>query len=361
MFANLLQKIIGKARHKITVSWSDQSVIYNIFRLYELVFGRETGVRIESTTEYIREKERVTLIRKFYTTEAILVHSEIALKQYLKSIVKRMSDTLSFWQWKIDRLIPQFDSLFDSFAPQFAIEGFWTEPATERLPKGYSFAIAFDTFVAGVNGAELNGATYAHTVTGSNPGIASMHNSTPSGDVVTSTTYAGASMTQVTKRFRDGSTLQMLYLYWLGACATGANNVVVTCSVNSDNSRSASSSYSGVSSGAAESSGDNGATSGTALSVTVTTTDAGAVLVGFFQSWDNSTFTNGTNYTARGTTLGSTYGDSVGTSLSPGANAINVTMSSSGPWTGLVMSIATFTTSASSSPVPTLPLMGVGS
>ena len=136
-------------------------------------------------------------------------------------------------------------------------------------------SIAFDASSNGIinPGTVL---TVSHTCTGSNRGLfAAIVGHTT--DSITSVTYAGAAMTQVNKAQTPGG--RFCYLYYLGAPAAGANNIVITLPVSVLIECNAAS-YTGVSqSGQPEASNTNTGSSVTSLSTAVTTTTDNAWVV----------------------------------------------------------------------------------
>ena len=102
--------------------------------------------------------------------------------------------------------------------------------------------IAFDATAQG----KVLGATslsYSHTCTGSNLILfVGINLFNPGSDLVTGVTYGGVALTQLTKQNAQGSEV---YLYYLIAPTTGANNIVISTSSSVD-IRSISASYTGV-------------------------------------------------------------------------------------------------------------------
>lgn len=88
-------------------------------------------------------------------------------------------------------------------------------------------AIAFDNATAGGGVTASTTKTYSHTVNSNTDGILfvfiSMANTN---DLLTSVTYAGVTMTRIAYQYNGAS--DEVYLYYLVAPASGANNVVIT-------------------------------------------------------------------------------------------------------------------------------------
>jgi len=197
-------------------------------------------------------------------------------------------------------------------------------------------AIAFDTYVLGLNVGQINGATWSHTVTGSDPYLFVVTYKNDAATSVDGVTYNGSAMTLLETRARSNYAPQIMYLWGMANPPTGAHNVVVTTTGSDSASSAYSWSYTGVDSIEADNSNaGNGGTN----TVSVTTTDADAVLVGTATNFGDSTITASTNFT--NVRDQSAYrlmiGDSIGTSLSPGSNVFNT--STSGVWAILVASV----------------------
>ncbi len=208
------------------------------------------------------------------------------------------------------------------------------------IPQVSFAAIAFDTFVKGADAINIQGLTYSHTVTGSNPALAVCIFANNSGDAVTGVTYAGVSMTQVAKIVRADYALQYGYLYYLPNPATGANNVIVSASVPITNSTVYSYSYTGVKNAAVENANSAAVSSSGTASVAVTTIDANAVIVSCFMGFNgDTTLTAGTNVTKRANDNYVLIGDSIGNSLASGSNTVSATLTSQ-QWVALAASIA---------------------
>lgn len=89
-------------------------------------------------------------------------------------------------------------------------------------------AIAFDA-ITGVQLTTGTSLTYSHTCTGSDRILFVSANNNTASDYVTGITYNGVSMTKIGASLQGGST-RYTNLYYLVAPATGANNVVISCS-----------------------------------------------------------------------------------------------------------------------------------
>lgn len=95
-------------------------------------------------------------------------------------------------------------------------------------------AIAFDAATdGGNNGGTTNSRTFSHTCTGSDRilFVGFCGDVSPGNDDITSVTYNGVGLSLVGKR-TDDNTSRMLYLYMLVGPASGANDVVISCTNN---------------------------------------------------------------------------------------------------------------------------------
>lgn len=88
-------------------------------------------------------------------------------------------------------------------------------------------AIAFDNATAGGGVTAASTKTYSHTVNSNTDGILFVFISMANiNDLLTSVTYAGVTMTRIAYQYNGAS--DQVYLYYLVAPASGANNVVIT-------------------------------------------------------------------------------------------------------------------------------------
>lgn len=204
-------------------------------------------------------------------------------------------------------------------------------------------AIAVDS-----QGGEIHIASTSHTQsftvgTGSNRKLIVAVETQAVGDVVTGITYNGVSMTQAVKRVSHFSSAFFEYMYYLDAPASGANNIVVSCS-SSVAIGLAYASYTGCATGT-DSTVNSSAASGTTFAQAFTTVadnswtidwiraDAGGAIptastnsfkrtgvtgdVGIILCDSNSAITPAGSYTMNYTSAVSTTWTSVGMSFAP--------------------------------------------
>lgn len=106
-------------------------------------------------------------------------------------------------------------------------------------------ALAFDAASGAsiVNGTSI---TLSHTCTGSSRLLIAAVRDDSGSDTLTGVTYAGVAMTQIAKINHTAASV-WLYMYYLVAPATGANNIVASFSGGAANHQLAGSSYTGAS------------------------------------------------------------------------------------------------------------------
>lgn len=202
MFSRIFEIITGYPRTRVgDVEWNNLYT-YNLFRLWEIFFGRrcssknpgdtirrETSACIESHEGVMRLIEL-----KHYTFESRVVHAEVDFRKWLKSLIPK---------WKVVR-IPVLQPAFGyarglQFAP-------------------YRFAIAKDT------NADINnpsGAGVNYTTTGTNVFMStSVYGNTGDG-TLTGVLYNDVALTGLTAQTVPGSTSFFAQVWLLMAPATG--------------------------------------------------------------------------------------------------------------------------------------------
>lgn len=187
------------------IEWSRRSVVHNLFRMFEYVFGRKRGIRIENRTVQAGE----CIQREFYTLEALL----------------------AFWESEVYSLLLKPKGVWDKLSSVEIIE---LQPITANgvkfNPVGYRFAIAEDgTTTEKADDVSSPDTTTTHTTSGSDRGLLFSTNwgfSSDGGDA-TAITYNSDSLTKEVSRAdynRRGA-------HWsLIAPDTGSNTAQVTWS-----------------------------------------------------------------------------------------------------------------------------------
>lgn len=132
-------------------------------------------------------------------------------------------------------------------------------------------AIAFDFSNKGTTAGNQASLTVSHTCTGSNLALIVAVTTYVNADPITSVTYNGVPMTQISKQAVSGFGINNYqYMYGLLSPATGANNIVVNVSPNSSIDL-ASASYTGVKQSGLPDAFNTGNATGTAVTASVTT------------------------------------------------------------------------------------------
>lgn len=279
-------------------SWSDTSILYNAFRVYEIVFGRKDGIRLEMTSGlYFDEEGRQVVVYQFHTLEAALVHAEHVVRTFFKRF----------------RLVRVYLNV-----PALAPAGF-----SVPSPQPYLFAVAFDAATSGSSTGAQTSYTISHTTTGSNPFITS-YVSTDGGQtsVVSSVAYAGVNESSVNS-LGNASSNSFNGIWCKGACATGANNVVISLSA-SKQIYSINQSYSGAQSSSTPDANATQTDSTSPYQITTTTTRDNA-WVGIFAR-GGSNLTASTNVSFRATPFSTIVGgDSAGVVHPAGAFTQSIT------------------------------------
>lgn len=279
----------------VDFEWHPYLLTYNCFRLWETVFGRRSGVRLESEVQCDTEGNTTV---KFHTWESVLVHFEELVRA-----------------WK--------PFPYKVYVPKLAGGNFFA-------PSPYLFAVAYDTSTRSTTGT-TSPRTWSHTVTGSNTYMyaAGLYEANAASDM-TAMTYNAADMGTAlgTTAFVAGSA--GVETYWdLINPATGANNV--TLSFSSGGAHVGwSMSFSGAAqSGQPDGSSWNGENSASTASYTmnVTVTAANSLLAAILFGAAGNAITAGTNTTVGFDSVGTGEGATVYSSSaqSAGAKTMNVT------------------------------------
>lgn len=237
----LLYYLTGVHRYQPKITWSKTSWTHNIFRIFELIFWRKEGIRLEMTHDPIKG------VSQAHTFEALCALVENQIREVFK-----------FRLPKIKKV----------YIPLFAPVGGY--PVPSKSP--YFFAIAFDNSEAPTPLGPLAAYTWAHTITGSDMLLWVGGRADGTTDRITGITYALVAMTESDAKHALNSSYGFQSLWYLAGPTTGTNNVVVTFSPNAG-WVGFSSSYSGCS--------QTGIPDayGTALGTTADTLDVSATVV----------------------------------------------------------------------------------
>ena len=315
--------ITRTTRQEIIPEWSDKSWIHNVFRLYEMVFGRRVGIRPEMSSA-IDENGIVTYA--CHSLESALALGEQYIREFLTSL-----------RWKPFRIyIPILQT--PQNIPVFA--------------SPYLFAIAFDATTEGDGGtawitSTSNTYNWSHTSTGSNRLLVvgvTIYSTTGVNSVSGITYPAGTSLTKINSIAATLETAnQSTELWRLVAPATGANTITVTLTINNLQYNAASAmSYSGVNQTSPIDSNNTGQslTNAASFSLSTTVVASNCWLTGYvFQR--GGALTAGTGTTLRSPNTGSvTAGSDSNATVGTGSQSLAWTATSQ-TWPGCcVASIA---------------------
>ena len=317
----------------IDFEWRSDSLIFNLFRVCELFFGVPVGVRKTASVVQYEKDGRIVVERAFYTWEALLSYYEISLYSFFRTLK-----------------LPRFE-----FVPVVQLAA--ATPFGPASVPIYSFAVARDVNSAFNNGTGTTTKTFtAVNVTGSNPAVF-IGLTAASSDTATGATFNSVAMAQVGNVQKPVAS-RFAYLYYL-AGTSGNASCAVTFSAEPDFSGGVTSAYSGVASGAADSSNTGTSASASTFSVATTVVATNCWLAGWF-------YTGNTGIAAGTATseVADNGNDNLGfydsnATVGTGSQSLEVTCSVASTWAGAVASFAP-AAAAGASAVRRM-LMGIGS
>jgi hypothetical protein len=267
-------------RYRPEIVWSNGSWVHNLFRLFELIFGRKYGIRKESATSIATGKNGQLIIhREFYTWEALFAHCESVVREFVKL------NSFSF-EWVE---IPKF---------QLVGGGAMDNPSFPLV----RFAIARDASAKAFdNTGFASSVTFNQTCTGSNLTLFLLdHHANPGTRPRATPTYNGTSFTDITSAETNsgGGFAPKMWLAGLIAPTTGTHSVVVGCSSLTDTFNANVISYTGTNQNALSSvfnsyTDTTGSNHSGTVSITISR-DNSAALAAFVVQTDGSP---GTSYT----------------------------------------------------------------
>lgn len=261
--------------------WSQQSWTHNVFRFYELVFGRTYGpngigdtIRKESSTMWTRDG----VYHACHSWESVFALVETLVRGFFRSL-KPIPIRISIPVLQTPQGFPIFAS-------------------------PYIFAIALDATSSAANVNAIS-TTFAHTNTGSNlyMSYALSAATTNTNQTVSTITYNAVGATSIDVQNDNATNNRITELWYQVGPATGANNVVVTYANQPGSFFNVGvASYSGVSqTGQPDAFGKNtsGASNVTSMAKSITTVADNCWIVGAACNLANGTSTAGDS----GTTL----------------------------------------------------------
>ncbi len=243
LLPQILAEITRKPRQRVVegvdFEWSDKSLTHNFFRLLEVIFWRQSGIRPEFSSFVDERGKSYVYVHSF---ESAVAYTETYVRSFLGSF----------------KLVP-----IEIYIPQLIPAGF-----PVRVTTPYLFAIAYDNSATTSFGASPR--TVSLTCTGSNL-ILGMHSATLN-DTSTAPTYNSVSSTtaSIASTFIGSGRLGVRG-YYLVNPATGANTASFGTSAGSIQGFVAS--YSGANqTGQPDSTGSTSTGAVTPITLSVTTT-----------------------------------------------------------------------------------------
>lgn len=206
LIADITQKPRKRVTSGIDFEWSDKSWTHNMFRVYELLFGRRVGIKSESSVHW----DNGVVTYEYHSWESVVAFVETTVRNF----------TLP--RLKIVRV----------HVPQLVFSN------GQRSP--YLFAIAFDSASAAATGVSPS---YSQTCTGSL--LAIILTGQEDGGDFTAVSYAAAALTKDVNVL-NSITPAYLSIWHKLSPATGSNTLAVTSHGSATGSRVSSVSYSGV-------------------------------------------------------------------------------------------------------------------
>lgn len=178
LFPNILATLTRHPRQLVVAGidfeWSQTSWTHNIFRTYELIFGRRDGIRYEGSMSKSYENGRWVTSYDFGTYENLIAHTESMIREFFKT-------------WELGF---QFAPV-----PQLAFAG-------PQMPSIFQFAIANDTSTNSYNGVEMTNPSGTITVTGTNPGLIAHARTSLAGNTCTGMSFNSVAMTEIANIFQ---------------------------------------------------------------------------------------------------------------------------------------------------------------
>ncbi len=194
----------------VDFEWNPNNWSYNLFRLWEVVFGRRCDInggtlRFESRAAIIEQDGETVRVYEFGTLEALITHAELLLRYFFRTRFK-----LGF------KRVP---------VPQFAFAGIPT------LPSPFLFAIAFVVVDHNV-GNPTNSLTITHAPAGSNIGdvLFVLNFQGGNNNAVTGATDNGSTMTQLDNSTGFSSSGFTVSTFFLNPATSG--NIVINASAS---------------------------------------------------------------------------------------------------------------------------------
>jgi len=278
----LIVEITGKQRYFPEVKWS-YLWVHNIFRIYEIIFGRKYGIKCESKTSLQtveRNGRQINIVvREYFSFEALCAGIEVYIRNRLSKFIN-----FNF----------TFQLPYKIYIPVFQTIGGFKIPSSP-----YLFAIAYSaTTTYGYSGAATT-VTISHTISGSDNCLWAHGTGNQSPTATLSATYAGVSMTELARSLDSVGTGVPTYLWYQTAPTSGTNNLVGTSSSNGIVCSCVS--YTGVKQSSPVNANNNTAlnTTTASMSKSLTTVDDNSWVIMTFRTGGGNAITAGANTTVR--------------------------------------------------------------
>lgn len=288
--------------------WSENSWTNNIFRAYEVLFGRRIGIKAEASAIYDGE---------------LWYH-------YAHS-----------WEASFSLIEKFIRGVFEIRFPYRIYIPILMTPQGIPVPTSpYLFAIAFDT---SANITSSSNISTSYTVTGSNPFIICTGDASQVGTPwPTNCSYNGVNLTRDYNSMTLFQPNQWDAFYYLAGPATGSNTFALNWTGTASANMVALGSYSGVSqAGTLDSSANGFSASATTINATTTVVAANSWLISEISNNGGNVTIGGGSSVTRQHAFAQYYGDSNG-AVGTGSQTITWTFSGATQWNWYVASIAPF-------------------
>lgn len=180
-------------RYRPEIIWKKKHWVHNIFRAYEMVFGRKYGIRAEASCHTTYKDGQVVSTHQFFTVEAFLAHMEQRVRQFFKQP-----------HFKVVR-VP---------VPELAFAG-----VPYRKPI-YTYAIAFGAYEGKIGGPGTSLASDTITVSGSDVNGAVLEWAAD-GRTISSAAWNTVSLTALSSSPQTNGGPSNVYGYWIPSPTTG--------------------------------------------------------------------------------------------------------------------------------------------
>lgn len=289
-------------RYRPKIEWARDNWTHNVFRVFELLFGRKLELRREMAVVH----DGQNVYRFFFTWEAAIAHAEACVRSFLKS-------------WKLEKVYFAVPSLVPAGMPGF------------RQYSGYVFAIARTDFEIdnGASGSATR--TVTMTASGSDRVLTAFPYNDNASLTVSSKTYDSVDLGTVVGSTSTANGTFRSYL--LVAPSTTSNaNLSITYSSTSYLFFNAVLYSGGAQSGQALAHGEaSNAASAASITTTVTVVNANAWIAGASRHDNGGTITGTNDFTAVGSSsVNGTQTLDTNTTVATGSRTVGSTSSANG-------------------------------